>query len=300
MGRSRSADIQLPDPSVSAVHATIQFQSGGYFLTDEHALNVTKVNQQHVVSGRPKPLRNGDTIEIGVFRLEFSSGHPIATSPSEEHTAALARALLRDILKGHDEPTPVRRILVVDGIDVGAAVDLNEAPQRIVIGRSEDAELALHDADASREHVELLQQDGNVVLRDLGSKNGVMINGRLHHEKRLSDRDEIMIGTTVLVFEDRTEALLAHIESTEDQPLPKTGPEPEPAALAANSSATRTSTANVSIAPAEAMSSQPPRRFDAPESTAQTRANRAESLILVLATVVAAVGVAAMWFLLGR
>lgn len=49
--------------------------------------------------------------------------------------------------------------------------------KRLRIGRSADCDLVLDDGSVSREHAELFSENGGWRLRDLGSKNGVHVDG---------------------------------------------------------------------------------------------------------------------------
>jgi pSer/pThr/pTyr-binding forkhead associated (FHA) protein len=58
------------------------------------------------------------------------------------------------------------------------------------------------DPNASRRHAEIRRAGNDVVLVDLNSTNGTRVNGANVRERKLSDGDEIVIGTTVLRFEN--------------------------------------------------------------------------------------------------
>jgi adenylate cyclase len=70
-----------------------------------------------------------------------------------------------------------------------------------VIGRSTGATIQLADREVSRRHTQIAPQDGEYVLSDMGSSNGTFLNGRrLYQPTTLKDSDEVMVGTTRLVF----------------------------------------------------------------------------------------------------
>jgi hypothetical protein len=70
------------------------------------------------------------------------------------------------------------------------------------IGRSRDCEIVLDDAGASRRHAELRPDPAGWALRDLGSTNGVRVNGRaIHGTQPLRQGDRVEIGSTEIVFE---------------------------------------------------------------------------------------------------
>jgi hypothetical protein len=74
----------------------------------------------------------------------------------------------------------------------------------VVIGRSPGCHITIEDPLVSREHVRIrVLESGGAVVVDLGSRNGVRVNGRpveKHGEHPLKDGDRIRIGTQELVF----------------------------------------------------------------------------------------------------
>jgi len=72
---------------------------------------------------------------------------------------------------------------------------------RLVIGRSRDCDLVVEDQNVSRRHAELRREDRDWVLVDLGSTNGIKLNGRRVERSPLSSGDEITLGTTRMSFE---------------------------------------------------------------------------------------------------
>jgi pSer/pThr/pTyr-binding forkhead associated (FHA) protein len=70
------------------------------------------------------------------------------------------------------------------------------------IGRSKDADCVLDDPNISRRHAELRRSSvGDWQVVDLGSTNGVKVNGRRVSSARLSPGDEVTLGTTVFSFD---------------------------------------------------------------------------------------------------
>lgn len=69
-----------------------------------------------------------------------------------------------------------------------------------VIGRGDQADLRLPDVGISRRHARLDFDGAQVVLTDLGSTNGSMVNGQRVSAVALNPGDMIQIGTTTLTF----------------------------------------------------------------------------------------------------
>src|SRR6266851_4894614 len=65
-----------------------------------------------------------------------------------------------------------------------------------LIGRSAECQLALDDPLVSRKHALLLISEDSVVIKDLGSRNGVVVNGtKIDTSRILLDGDRVVIGS---------------------------------------------------------------------------------------------------------
>jgi hypothetical protein len=69
-----------------------------------------------------------------------------------------------------------------------------------VIGRGDQANMRLPDVGISRRHARLDYDGNQVVLTDLGSTNGTMVNGQRISAVALNPGDMIQLGTTTLTF----------------------------------------------------------------------------------------------------
>ena len=73
---------------------------------------------------------------------------------------------------------------------------------RATLGRSKEAECVLRDPNVSRRHAELRQaESGDWQIVDLGSTNGIKVNGRRVASSRLRPGDEVTLGTTTFSFD---------------------------------------------------------------------------------------------------
>ncbi|MBR5243058.1 MAG: FHA domain-containing protein, partial [Thermoguttaceae bacterium] len=82
---------------------------------------------------------------------------------------------------------------VVGGTRTGQTVPIS-IPQ-FMIGRADDCHLKPRSELISRYHCAILTDDGYVAVRDLGSKNGVYVNGqRVSIEQELKNGDQLVIG----------------------------------------------------------------------------------------------------------
>ena len=143
------------------------------FRTDER-LNLGEFGIQAQLLGQPE----GDAEPP-----QADYGHTMVYSPTTEarklvETPALGRALL--VANGH------RTVL---------------SGARVVLGRSRDCDVVLDDPNVSRRHAELRRQGDTWMVADLGSTNGVKVNGRRVEHAVLKPGDEITLGLSRLSFE---------------------------------------------------------------------------------------------------
>lgn len=73
--------------------------------------------------------------------------------------------------------------------------------ERFVIGRGRDCDLVLDDPNVSRRHAQLRQEEGAWTVEDLGSTNGIKLNGQRSQGGLLKPGDELTLGLTRLKFE---------------------------------------------------------------------------------------------------
>ena len=118
--------------------------------------------------------------------------------------------LIEDIDPSRAEQRRVKLWIVVER----RQIPLLEGPN--VIGRGEDAAIQMDSPGVSRYHARILVAGADATLEDLGSKNGSYVNGTLVTTRRLSDRDEIRLGATVLTFR-----IASQTSSTETLPTSK-------------------------------------------------------------------------------
>jgi pSer/pThr/pTyr-binding forkhead associated (FHA) protein len=230
LGRGRGADVRLPHRGVSVRHATLDRGPGGWTVTDQSSTNGVRVNGRRLVPGRPKRLSAGDRLDVGVYRLGFEEG--LVHVPTDaESTRSLALRLARAAYLGEvpaEEAAP--SVTVLNGPRQGHREILPPPPAELVVGRGEDCDLILPDADASRRHATLHVSTCSVVIEDLSSKNGLVLRGKVLRAARLSPGDEVRVGSTVLLYDDPARPLVEAVEGGEDEVLPEPEPEPEPEA----------------------------------------------------------------------
>lgn len=74
---------------------------------------------------------------------------------------------------------------------------------RTLIGRDAESDIQVLDSGVSRKHACVLEQDdGSVLMRDLGSHNGTLVRGQRLKEAVLDQGDEITIGESVFEYRE--------------------------------------------------------------------------------------------------
>jgi hypothetical protein len=125
-----------------------------------------------------KPAEAGEDVEA----VEGDFGHTMVYSTTGARRVESPRQDSRALLVGEDKRT------VVSG-------------DPFVIGRSRECDLVLDDPNVSRRHAELRREDGGWAVVDLGSTNGIKLNGKRSRGGRLNPGDEITLGLSRLTFE---------------------------------------------------------------------------------------------------
>ena len=109
---------------------------------------------------------------------------------------------------GVHDPRSLARVhpglVVIQGREIGREYRLRRSP--LVLGRDEGAHVRLPDEGVSRRHAMIeLSWGGDrrverIVIRDLASTNGTLVNGERVASAQLREGDKIQLGDTVLKF----------------------------------------------------------------------------------------------------
>lgn len=136
----------------------------------------------------------------GPVTIEFSEREDLSTGRFQVRSSALA-----EVKPAGDRATDtaVRRAKVVLEVN-GMKHPLD--PPGIVIGRGTEADLRINDPGISRRHVEIRVHETSspttgqqaVSVVDLGSTNGMLVDGRKVQQADLSEGGTIKIGTTTM------------------------------------------------------------------------------------------------------
>jgi pSer/pThr/pTyr-binding forkhead associated (FHA) protein len=195
IGRKEGNTIRLTERNVSRKHAKLRRVNGVFFVSDLKSFNGVRVNGRRIES--ETELKSGDQLVIGDYQLtlQFEGTDQIDTGPTT--TAPMAAP---DAAEGPTalvaappvEAGPPARLVMVSPPAPGAEFALTRP--RLRIGRSEELEIWVNHRSISREHAEIAIDHGTVMIRDLGSANGVRINGVDTKQGALKPGDVLELG----------------------------------------------------------------------------------------------------------
>lgn len=138
-----------------------------------------------------KPGRNGvSKRDIGTSTMIF---------PPEAETRPEPDTSIRNATEGKTPTLPSGRpfeLVVVEGDELGKRFVVAKA--RMTIGRGVGTDIQLKDPEVSREHCVIECFGETLVIKDLRSANGTVLNGFLVRRDMLKQRDRIHVGNTTL------------------------------------------------------------------------------------------------------
>jgi hypothetical protein len=171
---------------------------GGYLL--EHARR-----ERLALLSRPViEFATDDRLGLGEFGIQtrvVQPGQENAQPP--RHDADSGRTMIYSTAGRVAEPLEERArvhqetaLLLIDGKRMVVG------PIGATIGRSRQCDIVLDDPNISRQHAEIRPRGGSWVITDLGSTNGVILNGRrIDGPEVVRPGDQVELGTSVVRFE---------------------------------------------------------------------------------------------------
>jgi len=160
--------------------------------------------EDYALLSGPRVLMESDAdLDVGEFGIATRMVHPGKRgegAPAEDLEPGATM-----IYKAAPEPTQavspeelgVERELVTLSWN-GASHEVKS--RRVVIGRSRDCDIQLADSNVSRRHAELRQEGASYWIVDLGSTNGMEVNGQRVKRAKLRSGDTITLGSTEVTF----------------------------------------------------------------------------------------------------
>lgn len=92
-------------------------------------------------------------------------------------------------------------LIVIHGQNLGKRYNIDD--EKLVLGRSDDADIKIMDGNVSRKHAEVVAEGDKIIIHDLDSTNGTFVNTERLKKAILKDGNLILIGNTILKFISR-------------------------------------------------------------------------------------------------
>lgn len=147
----------------------------------------------------------------GPVTVHFERIEGLTTGRFKVRSSAVAAVLPARRVATTAERQPRRPDLPVDGSGRPLPMPYVEvngmrqqlSPPGITLGRGTEADLRITDPGVSRRHAEIQVRPGpngyQVSAHDLGSTNGILVNGQRVQEAPLADGSQILLGNTLIV-----------------------------------------------------------------------------------------------------
>lgn len=215
IGRQQNCDITLDSTKVSRRHAKLSVQGNLCFIEDLGSGNGTVVNNKRIETAQRIQLKKNDAVSIEEFEIKIDfTGFALATggveTASQIKTAEstdpeiIEVKMIKKVLGAMDQEKMPHIVMASPGFENQRAL-FAEGIDEITVGRDPDCGLSLDSQVVSRKHAVIMVKWGGFVVKDLGSKNGVFVNGLRVQEKTLKDGDQITFGTLNAVFRNPQE-----------------------------------------------------------------------------------------------
>jgi pSer/pThr/pTyr-binding forkhead associated (FHA) protein len=223
VGRDPSCEIVIDAETVSSRHAELELSGSTLSLRDLDSSNGTFVNGEKVTEATLKP---GDEIKFDIVAMRVQGPEPDIKKTEVRPAVGVAETKvreavgpagtqLRSAVSDSEAAEAGVKLVVTEG-----KVSVTSFPLKgpgMTIGRIDDNDIALDDDTVSSRHAELSFSDGAWTIKDLGSSNGVFINGEKVDSGPLKPGDELGIGMIRLRLESAAGMAATQLVSSQDQ-----------------------------------------------------------------------------------
>jgi len=209
LGRDPSCQVVFEASAVmvSRRHAQVRQANGDFVVDDNNSFNGTLVNGQRIAA--VTPLYHGDDIQLGLGGPVLRFDAP-ARMPPVGSSLPGQRSISIDQLVAQTPAAPLSSKTMVFRVERGPVpVNPDDQPQLLMslqfgdkkelfIGRGEANDIKLDGLQISTKHARLVRSGDDIAVDDLGSTNGVYVNGARVSRQTVSDVDAIQIGSFII------------------------------------------------------------------------------------------------------
>lgn len=239
IGRDTTCEIVIEGSAVmvSRRHAEIRREGGKFFVHDNGSFNGTLINGQRISA--PTELYHSDEIQLGMGGPVLRFSAPSRVAPKGANLAgqrSIAVGQLANLPELAGQTGSKTMVANLGNISQKISPDSSAQPQllmqlvfgnkgQLTIGRAEGSDIKLDGLQISNRHARLLRAAGGVVIEDLGSTNGIYLNGQRTARSQITQNDSVQIGSFLLqvdragsigVFDTRSKTRIDAVNITKD------------------------------------------------------------------------------------
>jgi adenylate cyclase len=195
LGRQDFCDIPIRFGNVSSRHCELELVDGYWHVRDLESTNGTRINGTPCKSEWLLPK---DVLWLACHRYTIVYAPPPDRPPPRGALPPPGLAAARAPIKPQ-RTAPARGLTEGSGlgslVPSGGGDPLPLARPHLVLGRNVGCDVVLPYPDVSSRHCKLELTNGYWVVTDLGSKNGVRVNGTRCQSQRLKPGSSLMVAS---------------------------------------------------------------------------------------------------------
>lgn len=225
VGRSAECDILIPSGTVSSKHCLLEQREGTWYVTDLTSRNGIRIDGVRCQEGRLPP---GSVLWIAQqrYQVEYTikgkespaAARPVSAAPiPAKQTITLVESPTPVMDLPHRTQSPVRKPggSLGELIPCGGGDPIPLLKTSLIVGRSPACDITLAFPLVSSKHCQLEFKSGFWHVRDLGSRNGIRVDGIVQLAKYLRP------GEILSIAKHRYEIVYTPLE---DEPPPDENP----------------------------------------------------------------------------
>lgn len=238
LGREPDCDIVFDADAimVSRRHAQVKREGNDFIVEDNGSFNGTLVNDQRIST--PTPIYHNDEIQLGMGGPVLRFNAPSRVAPKGASLAGQRSVPLDQMGKAPalSEQISSKTMVANMGNMSQKISDQSAKPQllmtlrfgnksELVIGRDDASDIKLDGLQISNRHAKITQSNSGITIEDLGSTNGVYVNGNKISRQNVSPDDAVYIGSFLIridatgnisVFDTRSKTRIDSVNITKE------------------------------------------------------------------------------------
>lgn len=238
LGREPDCDIIFDANAimVSRRHAQIKREGGEFTIEDNGSFNGTLVNNQRIST--PTPVYHDDEIQLGMGGPVLRFNAPSRVAPKGASLAGQRSVPLDQMGKAPAmSDTLSSKTMISNMGNMSQKIsDQSAKPQllmtlrfgnksELVVGREDSSDIKLDGLQISNHHAKLSQSNSGITIEDIGSTNGVYVNGNKISRQNISPDDAVYIGSFLInidasgnisVFDTRSKTRIDSVNITKE------------------------------------------------------------------------------------